>query len=147
MQNIHPKPGSEKPSQPTVKNEGSSQPVNATRLEADKAAVKAETPASPDGTDPIAAQWKRVETEARSKWPKLTDADFVAVGRNLDKLAERIQELYGDSRVTASAQLNEIVDKIKEDGFQSKDGGAKPKADTVKAKDSPHKASEAKAHI
>jgi uncharacterized protein YjbJ (UPF0337 family) len=61
----------------------------------------------------IAGQWKQVKGEARKRWGKLTDDDFMQVDGNRDILAGKIQEKYGIAKEDVNQQIDEWAAKLK----------------------------------
>jgi uncharacterized protein YjbJ (UPF0337 family) len=57
-------------------------------------------------------QWKQVEGEAKRLWGKLTDDDWALAAGDLDKLAGRLQERYGDAREVALEKLGALYQRV-----------------------------------
>lgn len=57
----------------------------------------------------LKGQWKQIEGEAKRKWGKLTDDDWKLAEGDLEKLAGRIQERYGDAKEVVGEQLAKIL--------------------------------------
>jgi uncharacterized protein YjbJ (UPF0337 family) len=57
--------------------------------------------------DQIAGKWSQAKGEIRQKWGKLTDDDLEVIAGSRDKLAGRIQVLYGMVKEDAEQQIDE----------------------------------------
>jgi uncharacterized protein YjbJ (UPF0337 family) len=55
--------------------------------------------------DRIEGNWKQVKGAAKEKWGKLTDDQLDVIGGKRERLAGKIQELYGVSKDEAEKQL------------------------------------------
>jgi uncharacterized protein YjbJ (UPF0337 family) len=57
--------------------------------------------------DQIAGKWSQIKGEIRLKWGRLTDDDLDVIAGSRDKLAGKIQELYGIVKEEAEQQIDE----------------------------------------
>jgi len=64
--------------------------------------------------DQVVGPWKQIEAEARRHWTKLTDDDWKLAAGDIEKLAGRIRERYGDARQKVARQLNVLIAQIRE---------------------------------
>jgi uncharacterized protein YjbJ (UPF0337 family) len=55
--------------------------------------------------DRIEGNWKQVKGAAKEQWGKLTDDQLDVIGGKRERLAGKIQELYGVSKDEAEKQL------------------------------------------
>jgi uncharacterized protein YjbJ (UPF0337 family) len=74
--------------------------------------------------DQIEGQWKQLQSEAKSKWAKLTDDDVKNAGAKKDHLIGKIQERYGILKEEAEKQVDQWIKDIK----PIHDGTTKPNA-------------------
>jgi uncharacterized protein YjbJ (UPF0337 family) len=72
--------------------------------------------------DQWAGRWKQLEGGAKRTWGKLTDDDWAKAAGDLDAIAGRIQERYGDAKEAVMDQLARLYTSA---------------ADTVKARVGP----------
>lgn len=63
-------------------------------------------------SDQLRGQWKQVEAEARRMWGKLTDDDWTLAAGDVDKLAGRLQERYGDAREVAMEKIGALYHRV-----------------------------------
>jgi uncharacterized protein YjbJ (UPF0337 family) len=63
--------------------------------------------------DKVAGKWKQFSGEVRSRWGKLTDDEVMQMNGERDKLAGRIQELYGVTKDEANKQIDEWSERLK----------------------------------
>lgn len=64
--------------------------------------------------DQLNGQWKQVEGEGKSLWGKLNDDDWKIATGDLEKLAGRIQERYGDAKEVVLEQIAKLLHRIGE---------------------------------
>ena len=64
--------------------------------------------------DQIKGQWKQIEAEAKRMWAKLTDDDWKVAAGDIQKLAGRIQERYGDAKEVVMERIGKILRSIGE---------------------------------
>jgi uncharacterized protein YjbJ (UPF0337 family) len=62
----------------------------------------------------LAGQWKQIEGAGKRTWGKLTDDDWKVAEGNLELLAGRIQERYGQTKESVSAELGKLVARFTE---------------------------------
>ena len=60
--------------------------------------------------DTLKGQWKQMRGEVKKQWGKLTDDDLDQIDGQRDKLAGKVQELYGHSRDEAHEKVNDFYD-------------------------------------
>jgi uncharacterized protein YjbJ (UPF0337 family) len=60
-------------------------------------------------TAQLKGQWKQVEGEGKRIWGKLTDDDWKLAEGDLEKLAGRIQERYGDAKEKVMAEVGKLA--------------------------------------
>lgn len=63
-------------------------------------------------SDQVQGKWKQLEGEVKRTWGALTDDDWALAGGDLDKLAGRIQERYGDAKEVVKQQLGRLVHRL-----------------------------------
>jgi len=63
--------------------------------------------------DQIKGLWKQFRGEARSRWGKLTDDDWTTAEGDVEKLAGRIQEKYGDTREAARERIDALFESLR----------------------------------
>jgi uncharacterized protein YjbJ (UPF0337 family) len=63
-------------------------------------------------SDQIKGQWKQFEAEAKRTWGELTDDDWKQVEGNIELLAGKIQERYGDAKEVVMKRFDEIFQRI-----------------------------------
>lgn len=63
--------------------------------------------------DQIRGLWKQFRGEAKSRWGKLTDDDWTAAEGDVEKLAGRIQEKYGDTRESARERIDALFESLR----------------------------------
>jgi len=63
--------------------------------------------------DQIEGQWEQLQSEAKSKWAKLTDDDVKNAGAKKDHLIGKIQERYGILKEEAEKQVDQWIKDIK----------------------------------
>jgi uncharacterized protein YjbJ (UPF0337 family) len=62
--------------------------------------------------DVIEGRWKELKGDLRTKWAKLTDSDFEAIGGKKDKLAGRIQQAYGYGKEEAERDIDTWISQV-----------------------------------
>lgn len=55
----------------------------------------------------LKGDWKEARGKAQERWGKLTEEDLEEINGQRDKLALRLQKLYGIDREEAEAQIRE----------------------------------------
>ncbi|MEO8070369.1 MAG: CsbD family protein [Acidobacteriota bacterium] len=60
-------------------------------------------------TNELKAEWKRVKSDARTRWVKLTDADIEQIDGNADQLVQRLQERYRFPRQIVLAEVGHFL--------------------------------------
>ncbi|MFO8049741.1 MAG: CsbD family protein [Desulfosudaceae bacterium] len=55
----------------------------------------------------LKGDWKETRGKAKERWGKLTEEDLEEINGQRDKLALRIEKLYGIDREEAEAQIRE----------------------------------------
>jgi uncharacterized protein YjbJ (UPF0337 family) len=60
--------------------------------------------------DTLKGQWKQMRGEVKKQWGKLTDDDLDRIDGERDKLAGKVQELYGHSRDEVHEQVDRFYD-------------------------------------
>ena len=63
--------------------------------------------------DQVLGLWKQFHGEAKSRWGKLTDDDWKTVEGDVEKLAGKIQERYGDSREAARERIDALFTALR----------------------------------
>jgi uncharacterized protein YjbJ (UPF0337 family) len=58
--------------------------------------------------DQIEGKWKQAKGHVKEKWGKLTDDDLDVVAGKRDKLAGRVQEIYGIGKEEAEKQIHDF---------------------------------------
>lgn len=58
--------------------------------------------------DQIEGKWKQAKGSVKERWGKLTDDDLDVVAGKRDKLAGRLQEVYGIGKEEAERQLDDF---------------------------------------
>jgi uncharacterized protein YjbJ (UPF0337 family) len=75
--------------------------------------------------DQIEGNWKQLTGIAKEQWGKLTDDHLEAMAGQRDRMAGKIQELYGISKSDAEKQLVEwhgqVLEKLNSSGKPSAD--------------------------
>ena len=64
--------------------------------------------------DRIEGNWKQFKGNVKVQWAKLTDDQLDAIAGKRDKLAGKIQEMYGISKDAAEKQLSDWQKAVKE---------------------------------
>jgi len=62
--------------------------------------------------DQFKGQWKQIEGEAKRAWGKLTDDDWEVAAGDVDKLAGRLQERYGDAKEVALDKIGKLYHRV-----------------------------------
>jgi len=62
--------------------------------------------------DQLKGKWKEFRGEVKKQWAKLTDDDLKHTEGDIDSLAGRIQQRYGDAKEKAKAKLDAIVHRL-----------------------------------
>ena len=62
----------------------------------------------------VAGHWHEMVGEAKKKWGKLTDDDFLECEGNMDKLIGKLQSLYGLSSEEARSRVSAMERSIRE---------------------------------
>lgn len=65
--------------------------------------------------DKIVGKWMQLKGEIQSRWGKLTDDEVAQINGEREKLAGRLQELYGIAKEEANRQIDEWADALKFD--------------------------------
>jgi len=65
-------------------------------------------------SDQIKGQWLQIEGEAKRTWAKLTDNDWKLAAGDIEKLAGRIQERYGDAKEVVMGQIGKLLQRVSE---------------------------------
>ncbi|MCE7947881.1 MAG: CsbD family protein [Chloroflexi bacterium CFX4] len=65
--------------------------------------------------DKIVGKWMQLKGEIQSRWGKLTDDEVAHINGEREKLAGRLQELYGIAKEEANRQIDEWADALKFD--------------------------------
>jgi uncharacterized protein YjbJ (UPF0337 family) len=60
--------------------------------------------------DEFKGKWLQLKGNVKSKWGELTDDDLAVIEGDRDKLAGKLQELYGYSREEAEREINDAFD-------------------------------------
>ncbi|MGZ8162810.1 MAG: CsbD family protein [Methylobacter sp.] len=60
--------------------------------------------------DEFKGKWLQLKGNVKSKWGELTDDDLAVIEGDSDKLAGKLQELYGYSREEAEREINDAFD-------------------------------------
>jgi uncharacterized protein YjbJ (UPF0337 family) len=68
--------------------------------------------------DMIEGDWKHFKGHVKEKWGKLTDDNLDAIGGKRDRLAGKIQEIYGITKDQAELQVK-VFEQIHKD-YQAK---------------------------
>jgi uncharacterized protein YjbJ (UPF0337 family) len=55
--------------------------------------------------DIIERNWKQLDSKVKNEWSKLTDHDIETIAGKRDRLAAKIEELYGLSREEVERQI------------------------------------------
>jgi len=63
-------------------------------------------------SDILTGKWKQLRGEVKAHWGKLTDDDLDVIDGNFERLAGKVQEVYGDAREAISAKVKDLVDKV-----------------------------------
>ena len=64
--------------------------------------------------DRIEGNWKQFKGNVKVQWAKLTDDQLDAIAGKRDKLAGKIQEMYGISKDAAEKQLSDWQKALKD---------------------------------
>ncbi len=62
--------------------------------------------------DQFLGKWKEFKGEVRKQWAKLTEDDLEHTKGDMETLAGRIQQRYGDAKEKARAKLDQIVHRL-----------------------------------
>jgi hypothetical protein len=55
----------------------------------------------------LGSRWNALRDSVRSRWDKISDADFEAIGGSREKLVEKNHQSYGISRADAEREADE----------------------------------------
>jgi uncharacterized protein YjbJ (UPF0337 family) len=67
-----------------------------------------------DAADEIKGRWKDIAREARRRWPQLTEDDWQVAPGDIEALAARIRDRFGQDRVAVARQLNELIAGVRQ---------------------------------
>lgn len=62
--------------------------------------------------DQMKGKWTQFKGEVKKTWGKLTDDDLKHAEGDVDSLAGRIQERYGDAKEKVKQKLDELLHKL-----------------------------------
>jgi uncharacterized protein YjbJ (UPF0337 family) len=65
--------------------------------------------------DRVEGNWKAFKGRVREQWGKLTDDDLDVIAGKQEQLAGKIQERYGIAREVADRQVNDWLERQRED--------------------------------
>jgi uncharacterized protein YjbJ (UPF0337 family) len=63
--------------------------------------------------DILQGKWKQLSGGIKDQWGKLTDDALTQIDGNSEKLAGKLQELYGYSREQAEKAINDYLAKVR----------------------------------
>lgn len=63
--------------------------------------------------DQMMGRSERFKARLKQEWGRLTDDEMVEAEGNMDELAARIREKYGDTREEIAARINELMDEVR----------------------------------
>ncbi|WP_026278796.1 MULTISPECIES: CsbD family protein [unclassified Thioalkalivibrio] len=63
--------------------------------------------------DQMMGRSERLKARLKQEWGRLTDDEVVEAEGNVEELAARIREKYGDSREKIAARINELMDEVR----------------------------------
>lgn len=69
----------------------------------------------------ISGKWKEIKGDIRNAWGKLSDDEIEKAKGNLMSLAGTIQERFGLAKEEATAKLNRILEKYKNESKDAVD--------------------------
>lgn len=64
--------------------------------------------------DRIEGNWKQLKGQVREKWGNLTNAHIDVVAGKRERLAGKIQEVYGIGKDEVNRQIDEFADPVHE---------------------------------
>lgn len=64
--------------------------------------------------DRIEGNWKQLKGQVREKWGKLTNDHIDVVAGKRERLAGKIQEVYGIGKDEVNRQIDEFADSVHE---------------------------------
>ncbi|WP_026278933.1 MULTISPECIES: CsbD family protein [Thioalkalivibrio] len=56
---------------------------------------------------------ERLKARLKQEWGRLTDDEVMEAEGNVEELAARIREKYGESREKIAARINELMDEVR----------------------------------
>ncbi len=63
--------------------------------------------------DQMLGRSERFKARLKQEWGRLTDDEVVEAEGNMDELAARIREKYGDSQEKVAAKINQLMDEVR----------------------------------
>jgi len=63
--------------------------------------------------DQIEGNWKEIKGDIQRRWGKLTDSDLDVIEGSRERLAGKIQDLYGKSRERAEREIDEFCESCR----------------------------------
>ncbi|WP_038051339.1 CsbD family protein [Thioalkalivibrio sp. ALJ1] len=63
--------------------------------------------------DQIKGRSQRLQARLKQEWARLNDDELMEAEGNLDELAARIREKYGESREKVASRINELMEEVR----------------------------------
>lgn len=63
--------------------------------------------------DQIKGRSQRLQARLKQEWARLNDDELMEAEGNIDELAARIREKYGESREKVASRINELMEEVR----------------------------------